>query len=290
VLTVTFALIASSSVFGICRGTAPWRKCSGLTQEPVYQTWYRQYELVNQYPVPLLSRHSLSCYPQISRAALRKIVMSVGTDQMPGDMSQSSVSRCCKVCDQIGTSDARWFIRTEEDSKPGLAIYIHHPDLRSLRASALKGCCLCEFILSTIVNSDCAKHIPTVDGDIVENSEQSRRTGKKAAKRKRLLQKHSHQLSSAIACKSLAVLERTGEIKDLHLLSTLCGHGRVVLIGTVYPGCLPWDLRAVVLYPFGAIEIADIHTLFIMGKRFDLAPDIGMIKIIPLCFVVWLIF
>lgn len=189
------------------------------------------------------------------------------------DIARKKTRRLCKVCDQIGTSDARWFTNTQFDSERGLGIYIHRRDLHSLKGSALRGCSLCQFILSTIVNSDDVRHMSTFNGDNIQDCAFSLSTRMKVADRKQLLQTHGHEVSPMIAFGKPTLLKSSALILGMHLLSNLCGHGRVVLVGAPTAGALPNSLRAFVLHPFGPrpFDNLDVTTPFITGQYFELA-------------------
>lgn len=190
--------------------------------------------------------------------------------------SQKQTSHLCKVCEQIGTSDRRWFFSTDIGTKIGLGIYIHRSDMHSVKASALNGCRMCEFILSTVVNSDDARHESTLNGDIVQDCQLGITTKGGLRGKKRLLEKHSEKLSPLIAYDLPTTFELAEDVQTLHLVSELCGIGRVVLIGIASPNTLPCHLRAVVLYPFPALDAKDVRKPFIAGQPFELATRIGM--------------
>lgn len=202
--------------------------------------------------------------------------------QLVDDTSHKKSSRLCKVCDQIGRSDARWFFGTEDDSRPGLAIYIHRRDLHSLKASALKRCRMCQFLLSTLVDSKEARGVPEITGDVVMSSAFSGRKKTQVADRELFLGRHGYDISPASAYFLPKVVEDTGEGQGLQLLSNLCGKGRVVLVGTSYASLLPFNLRAAIYYPFGAFE-SQVHTPFVTGLPFELATGIGMRNLFLLC-------
>lgn len=203
--------------------------------------------------------------------------MSNDTVQPLKSVSREKIAQLCEVCDQMGTSDARWFTQKPEGSNFSLTIYIHRPDLRSLKASALEGCKMCQFLLETIENSYDARHTQTIHGDIVSNSEPSVKTKVTVADRKKLLQKYSEELSTDLTRMLPRNLKNDTEGKQmLDLLSELCGHGRVLLIGVRPNSWLPNNLRAVVLYPFGASEIQDLQTPFIATPYLELATSLGM--------------
>jgi hypothetical protein len=196
---------------------------------------------------------------------------------VPLDGISDKISPLCDVCGQIGTSDARWFVKREKRSQPGLGIYIHQPDLHSLDSSARDGCRLCWFLLLSILNSDDARHEPTTDAatdeNIVANILLNSGTGITVADKKLLLQKHSHELSPAIAFVLQKNLRDAGNNQGLDLLPKLCGNGSIVLIGTTYANRLPFNLRAVVLRPLGALRFYNIP--LIAGLPFELAAGLG---------------
>lgn len=202
--------------------------------------------------------------------------------QLLDDPSHKTSSRLCKVCHQIGTSDSRWFFGTIDDSRPGLAIYIHRRDMHSLKASALKGCMLCQFLLSALVNSDETRRVPTITGDVVVSSALSVRKETQVADRELLLGIHGSEISPASAYFLPTILEDAGETQGLHLLSKLCGKGRVVLVGTSYASLLPFNLRAAIYYPFGAFGV-QVHTPFLTGLPFELATGIGTRSLFLIC-------
>lgn len=210
--------------------------------------------------------------------------MSDGPVQPFKDMPQKKIPQLCKVCDQIGTKETRWVFRNAEDSEPSLNIYIHRPDLRSLKASALKGCEMCQFLLWTIEQSYDAIHVQTIDGDIVGNSEPSVRTKMRVSDRKNLLQKHSEELRLEILGRPPTELKNNPVAKQaLNFLSEVCGPGRVILIGSHHAHMLPNALRAFVLYPFGASDIQDLQTPVITGLLFELATSLGIRILAPIC-------
>lgn len=198
------------------------------------------------------------------------------------DVPDKKLSQLCYVCDQIGTSDARWFINTQPNSQPGLGIYVHRRDLHSLRASATKGCRLCGLILSTVVNSDDARQVPTLSGDIFQDCVYSIKKRRGLTSSLRLLQKYGHKVSPATAYCLPTTFKFNEDIRGLHLLSKLCGIGRVILIGTAHTNNLPSNLRAVVLYPFGTFDYQLFRTPFIAGHPFELATRLGMEDSFPI--------
>lgn len=204
--------------------------------------------------------------------------------QRLGDTAKKKTSQLCKVCDQIGTSDVRWFF-SSKNPRASLGIYIHRRDLHSVKSSALNGCRMCEFILSTVVNSDDARHEPTLNGDIVQDCQLGITTIRGIHGKKRLLEKHSHRLSRSMAYDLPTTFSRMAHIEALHLLAKLCGVGRVILIGTTYTDLLPCNLRAVVLYPFPALDVKDVRTPFIAGQPFELATSVGMKDLVPTAMV-----
>lgn len=190
--------------------------------------------------------------------------------------SRREGSRLCKICDQIGTSDARWLINKENKGELRIGIYVHHRDLHSLKSSALNECRLCQLILSTVVNSDDARKAEMISGENFQDSELVLETRKSLSGRKRRFQEHPHEVSSLLPYflpEALGNLEAT---QGLHRLSELCGKGRVLLVGEDWLNVFPSDLVAVVLNPFGAFETRDAHTPFVMGLPFELAIDHGM--------------
>lgn len=201
------------------------------------------------------------------------------------DTSKKKTSRLCKVCEQIGTSDVRWFFSAKSDARSGLGIYIHRSDLHSVKASALNGCRMCEFILSTVVNSDDARHESTLNGDIVQDCQLGIPTGKGLLSKRRLLERYGQRLSSSMAYDLPTTFVRDTHIEALHLLAKLCGIGRVILIGTTYSDLLPCNLRAVVLYPFPALDVKDIRTPFMAGQPFELATSVGMKDLVSMAVV-----
>lgn len=191
--------------------------------------------------------------------------------------SRKEGSRLCKICDQIGMSDARWLINTENKVDLGIGIYIHRRDLRSLKSSALNECRLCQLILSTVVNSDDAQKSEMISCEDFQDSGLFLGTKKSLSGRKRPLQEHRHEFLSYLLPIALGNLEAT---QGLHRLSELCGKERVLLIGTGWLNAFPDDLRAVVLYPFGAFDTRDAHEPFVTGLPFELATDHGMRNIL----------
>lgn len=193
------------------------------------------------------------------------------------DVSQNKTAQLCEVCDQIGTSDARWFTQKAEGSNFSLTIYIHRPDLHSLKTSAVEGCKMCQFLLQTIENSYDAKNTQTIDGDIVKNSEPSVNTKMTVADMKKLLQEYSEELSPHLTSLLPRILKNDSQGKQmLDLLSDVCGDGRVLLIGVRPKGWLLNNLRAFVLYPFGAADKQDLKTPFIATSYLELATSLGM--------------
>lgn len=186
--------------------------------------------------------------------------------------SRKEGSQLCKICDQIGTTDSRWLINTENKAELGIGIYIHRRDLHSLKSSALNECRLCQLILSTVMNSDDARRAEMISGENFQDSGLVLGTEKSLPGRKRLLQEHQHDLSSSLPI-ALGNLEAT---QGLHRISELCGKGRVLLIGNDWLNDIPGNLRAVVLYPFGAFDTRDAHEPFVTGLPFELATGYGM--------------
>lgn len=135
---------------------------------------------------------------------------------------------------------------------------------------------MCEFILSTVVNSDDARHESTLNGDIVQDCQLGITTTTGLRGRKRLLEKHSEKLSPLIAYDLPSTFVLAEDVQMLRLVSLFCGIGRVVLIGIASPNVLPCHLRAVVLYPFPALDARDVRKPFIAGQPFELATRIGM--------------
>lgn len=208
--------------------------------------------------------------------------MSNDTAQPLKSEPQRKIAQLCEVCHQIGTSDARWFTQKAEVSHFSLTIYIHHPDLLCLKTSALKGCPMCQFLLRTIENSYDAKNAPTIDGDIVKNSEPSVKTEMTVADRKKLLQEYSEELSPYLTSLLPRNLKNDTQGKEmLDYLSSICGDGRVLLIGVRPKSWLLNNLRAFVLYPFGAADIQDLKTPFIATPYLELATSLGMRNPLP---------
>lgn len=187
------------------------------------------------------------------------------------DTSHKEGSRLCKICDQIGMSDARWL-----KVRHGIRIYIHRRDLHSLKSSALNECRLCQLILSTVVNSDDAENAAIISGDNSRDSGLILGTKKSLFGDKRLPQAHRHDSSLLFRYFLPIALREFEAIQGLNRLSELCGKGRVLLIDKDWPDVLPDDLRAVVLYPFGAFDSQDAHKPFVTGLPFELATDYGM--------------
>lgn len=192
-------------------------------------------------------------------------------DDDDDDLSQNKSSRLCKVCDQIGTSDARWLINTELKAQSSLDIYIHRRDLTSLNWSALSGCRLCQLILSTVVNSNDSQNVEKISGEIIQSS---------VSWGPQILQEPSLELSSDLEDLLPTALKNLEVTQGIHRLSQLCGKGRVLLIRTGLPNILPVCLRAVVLYPFGTFDIRDAYKPFITGLPLELATGPGMRNIL----------
>lgn len=196
------------------------------------------------------------------------------------DTSRKKTSQLCKVCDQIGTSDRRWFCSTDICSNVGVGIFIHRSDIHSVKASALNGCTMCKFILSTIVNGDDARDESTLNGDIFQDCQLGITTKRGLLGKKRLLAKHSEKFSLSMAHDLPTTFLRPYHRQALHLVSKFYGIGRVILLGITSPHALPWNLRAVVLYPFPTVDAKDVRTPFIAGQPFELATRIGMKNLI----------
>lgn len=204
--------------------------------------------------------------------------------QTGDDTSRNKPSQICKICEQIGTCNTRWLINMEKDSNLGLGVYIHRRDLHSLKASAVGGCGLCMFILSTVLTSYDARHAQTLSGDITQDCERSAKTKIKKIDKKRLLRRHGDELPEAIAYNLATTFKDPADLQGLDRLSKLCGNGRIILMCTIDTSLLPYNFRAVVLYPFGAFDIQDVRTPFIAGRPFELVPRIGMSELF--CFAV----
>lgn len=196
--------------------------------------------------------------------------------QPSDDTSRNKLSQICKICEQIGTCNTRWLVNMEKDSNLGLGVYIHRRDLHSLKASAVGGCGLCMFILYTVLTSYDARHVQTLSGDIIQDCEVSAKKKIKKSDRKRLLRRHGDDLPEAMAFNLATTFKDPADLRGLDLLSKLCGNGRIILMCTIDNTILPYNFRAVVLYPFGAFDIQDVRTPFIAGLPFELVPRIGM--------------
>lgn len=190
--------------------------------------------------------------------------------------SRKEESRLCKICDQIGTSDARWLINTENKVQLGIGIYIHRRDLHSLRSSALNECRLCQLILSTIVNNDDTRKAEMISSEFFQGSGLAHWTEMSLSDRKCLLHEYRHELSSILPYFLPIALGNLIATQGLHRLSELCGKGRVLLIGNDWLNVIPGNLHAVVLYPFGAFDIRAAHKPFITGLPFEFATSHGM--------------
>lgn len=126
------------------------------------------------------------------------------------------------------------------------------------------------------MNSDDARHVPTVSGDIIQDSALSVDAKMKVVDWKQLLQMHGYRLSPSIACCTPTFIRRQAHFMGLHLISNLCGNGRVILIGNTTARLLPNNLRAFVLDPFGLFDNPDVRTPFITGQYFELATCLSM--------------
>lgn len=198
--------------------------------------------------------------------------------QPDDNTSPNKPSQLCKICDQIGTGNTRWLVNMEKDSDLGLGlgVYIHRRDLHSLKASATNGCGLCRFILSTVLTSHDARHVQTLSDDIIQDCEVSPKMKIKKSDIKRILRRHGDELPEAMAFNLPITFKNPADLQGLDRLAKLCGNGRIILICTTYTNLLPCNIRAVVLYPFGPLDIQDIRTPFIAGRPFELVPRIGM--------------
>ncbi|KAG8157905.1 hypothetical protein KVR01_012177 [Diaporthe batatas] len=103
---------------------------------------------------------------------------------------------------------------------------------------------------------------------------------------KSLFEKHSHEFSSAITHDVRVSLEsadmfsgddilREARLRELRLLSQLCGYGRVILTGTPSINRLPSNLHAVVLRHVGTsdVQLDNSHNPLLTGSSFELIPD-----------------
>lgn len=193
-------------------------------------------------------------------------------DDDDDNASQKEGSRLCKICDQIGRSDVRWLINTK--IRFGIGIYLHRRDLHSLKTSALNECRLCQLILSTVVDSDDARKAEMIIGESFRDCELILGAKMSLSERERLLQESRQESSFLPTCFPI-VLRNLDASQGLHRLSELCGNGRVLLIGKDWPSVIPDNLRAVVLYPFGAFDTRDAHEPFVTGLPFELATGHG---------------
>lgn len=138
---------------------------------------------------------------------------------------------------------------------------------------------MCQFLLRTIENSYDARNTQTIDGDIVKNSETSVNTDMTVAEMKEFLQQYSEKLGLSPYLTSLLPRNLKNDTQGKEMLdhlSYICGDGRVLLIGDRPKSRLPNNLRAFVLYPFGAADIQDLKTPFIATPYLELATSLGM--------------
>lgn len=192
-------------------------------------------------------------------------------DDDDDNTSQKEVSRLCKICNQIGTSDARWLVNTNSKHTYGTRIYVHRRDLHSLKSRALNECRLCQLILSTVLNSADAGKAAKIGGEKFQDCMLLLGTEKPLSGSKR----RRHKLSPNFPRRVSTALKDIESAQRLHRLSELCGKGRLLLIGTDWPRVLPGNLRAVVLYPSGALDNRDSYRPFITGLEFDFATAPG---------------